>query len=175
MGRSTEEPLATSMFVQQDSQHKKSLHFASGSREVRYHCTGAKWEDDNIPKQYHSLDCVINRPIKKQCLNSSLTVQNWKREQLKDECDAWYQTFKPSGFTLVCIIEMLTYQLSCVQLLRTKNYCLIIFICVNSFSNQFPFSGLDWYNKLLCKGKAQEMDLAEKHEYAVVEAHLPHG
>lgn len=44
---------------------------------------------------------------------------------------------------LVCIIEMLTYKLSCVRLLRTKNYSLIIFICINSFSNQFLFSGLD--------------------------------
>lgn len=74
---------------------------------------------------------------------------------------------------LVCIIEMLTYKLSCVRLLRTKNYSLIIFICINSFSNQFLFSGLDWYNNLLCNSKDQEMDLAEKHEYVVVEAHLP--
>ena len=32
--------------------------------------------------------------------------------------------FKPSGFMLVCTTEMLTYQLVCIRLPRTENYCL---------------------------------------------------
>ena len=128
MGGSTEEPaLAPSVSVQRDSQCKKSLCFAPGrSREVRYHRTGAKSEDDNIPKQCHSLDCVINRPITKQCLNFSLTVQNCKRKQLEEQCDAWYHSGLLQTFRLYAGVqtEMLTYQLFCVWLLRTKNYCL---------------------------------------------------
>lgn len=128
MGVSTEEPaLAPSVSVKQESSCKKLLCFApSHSREVRYHCTSATSEDDNIPKWHHSLDCVIKRPATKQCLNASLTVQNWKRKQLEDQCDAWYHLglLQTLGFTLVCVTEMLTNQLFCVQLLRTKNYCL---------------------------------------------------
>lgn len=77
---------------------------------------GAKSEDDNMPKQRHSLDCVINRPITKQCLNSSLTTQNWKCKQLgiNDMLGVTQSFFKPPGFILVCLADMLTYQLFCV-------------------------------------------------------------
>jgi len=87
--------------AQQDSQCEKLLRFAPGrSKEVRYHCTGAKEEDDNIPKQCYSLDCVTNRPITKQCLNSRFTAQNWKHKQLEEQCDAWYQSSLLQTFRL---------------------------------------------------------------------------
>lgn len=124
-GSTGERALAPSVAVQQDSQLKKSLCFAqSHSREVRYHCTGAKLADDNIPKRHHSHDRVINRPITKQCLKSSLTAQNWKRKQPEEQWDASYHSDLLQTFRLYNGVRNRNAdnQLFCVWLLRTKNY-----------------------------------------------------